>query len=110
MLDRRANLKNDFSKLKSYLETSGMLTAYLQELLYNVERHVDKEKVECAVQCNIPVFSRSCDLSDSEISQDDGQKPIEPRVTRSQRKRAIKSSHKLSRNMPARQLRRVKRV
>ena len=49
LLDRRANLKNDFQKLKSYLETSGMLTAYLQELLNNVERHVDKDKCESAV-------------------------------------------------------------
>jgi hypothetical protein len=110
LLDRKANLKNDFSKLKSYLETSGMLTAYLQELLCNVERHVDKEKVECAVQCNIPVIPRTCEFSDSEISQDEGQKPIEPRVTRSQRKRATKASQKLSRHLPARQIKRVKRV
>ena len=95
--EETTTLKQDFMKLKQHLSVVGGGYGIVGELLARVERHIigsDRERVEAATQCNLPMVHfaapgfQSESSSDSEgISPFDGEFSMKKRlsvVTRSQ--------------------------
>ncbi len=67
-LDEGACLYDDFQRLKQYLQQTGALTGVLKDLLANVQRHVNADKLNIGVQCDLAMVQQN-ELSDQDSSE-----------------------------------------